>query len=96
MKIKLDDKHYLNSDSYCYWITCEYVVEKGKGAGTIAERRVSGYRQTFASAVDSFIEKKIGGAEIERFTDLVKTVNKIKKEVKSWKVAVEREQNDSN
>ena len=87
MKIKLDEKHYLNSDQYCYWITCEYVIEKGKGAGTVAERRVSGYRPTFAQAVDTFIEKKIGGAEIDNYKALVEIVEQLKKEVKSWKVA---------
>lgn len=88
MKIKLDDKHFLNSDQYCYWITCEYEIEKGKGAGSIAERRVSGYRQTFAQAVDSFIEKKIGGAEINDYKMLVEIIGKLKKEVEGWKVAV--------
>jgi hypothetical protein len=90
MKIKLDEKHYLNSDQYCYWITCEYEIEKGKGAGSIAERRVSGYRQSFASAVDSFIERKIGGAEINDMKALARIVEQLKTEVQSWKVAVEK------
>ena len=28
MKIKLDDKHFLNSDPYCYWITVLVKNEK--------------------------------------------------------------------
>lgn len=35
MRIKLDDKYYLNSDKFCYWITCEYEIEKGKNAGQV-------------------------------------------------------------
>lgn len=89
MRIKLDEKHWLNSDAFCYWITCEYEVEKGKSAGTIAERRVSGYAATFEQAVESFIERKIKGAESESFSELVKVVNDLKAEVRSWKVDVE-------
>ena len=90
MRIKLDDKHWLNSDQYCYWVTEEYEVKKGKRAGSIDERLVSGYRPTFASVVDSFIEKKIGGAEINDMKALVEIIGKLKKEVQGWKVAVEK------
>lgn len=90
MKIKLDDKHYLNSDDYCYWITKEVVAEKGKNAGNVYEKLCSGYTRTFSEAVESFIEKKIKAAQIDDFKKLVKTVNDLKKEVKGWKCAVER------
>ena len=85
MKIKLGEKHYMNSDAFCYWITCEYVIEKGNNAGNTAERRVSGYTATFEEAVDSFIERHIKGAEISEFSELVKTVNDLNAEVRSWK-----------
>jgi len=91
MRIKLDDKHWLNSDPQCYWITKKVKVKKGKTAGTIAEKNVSGYTATFAQAVDSFIEKRIRAAEIASFTELVEEVNNLKKEVRDWKCAVERE-----
>ena len=90
MKIKLGEKYWLNSDQYCYWITEEYTAEKGKNAGSIAERRVSGYTPTFEMAVDSFIEKGIGGAEISDLRTLVKVVNDLKNEVRSWKVDLEK------
>ena len=91
MRIKLDDKHWLNSDPQCYWITKEVKIKSGKDAGNITEKRVSGYTATFEQAVDSFIERKIKAAEIGNFKELVEVVNGLKKEVRSWKCAVERE-----
>lgn len=54
------------------------------------ERRCSGYTRTFEDAVDSYIEKKIKSLEIEDFKNLVKEINKLKKEVRSWKVDLPR------
>ena len=85
MRIKVKDKkrlgknYWLNCDPYCYWISEEYEVKKGKTAGTIAERNVSGYTATFEQAVNSFIEKGIKAAEIDDFTKLVETINELKK-----------------
>jgi hypothetical protein len=90
MRIKLDDKHWLNCDSQCYWITREVKITKGKGAGSTVERRVSGYTATFAQAVDTFIEKKIKTAEIGDFSELVKIIDEVKNEVAGWKCAVDR------
>lgn len=90
MKIRMGEKYWLNSDQYCYWITEEYTAEKGKGAGSIAERRVSGYTPTFEAAVDSFIEKTIGGAEISDLRTLAKMVNELNDEVRSWRVDLEK------
>lgn len=82
MKIKLDDKHYLICDPFCYWITCEYEVQEGKGKGNIVERRVSGYTSTFEQCVNSFIERGIKAAEIVDFSGLVKVINDLKEEVR--------------
>jgi hypothetical protein len=90
MKIKLDDKHYLNSDEYCYWITVEVITQDGKNAGKPYEKRCSGYTATFEQAVDSFIEKKIKASQIEDFKKLVKTIKDLKKEVRGWKSVVEK------
>lgn len=88
MKIKLDDKHYLNSDVYCYWITT--VVNRDDEGKKPYEKRVSGYTGTFEQAVDSFIDKRINSLEIEEFHALAKEIGKLKEEVRSWKAAVER------
>lgn len=94
MKIKLDDKHYLNSDQYCYWIT-ELITGKTDSTRKPYERRCSGYTRTFSEAVDSFIEMKIKGSETSDFTNLVKEIDQLKKQVKKWKCAVERGTNDA-
>ena len=87
MKIKLDDKHFLNSDEGCYWITVTVEAEK---TGKTYERRVSGYTPTFSGAVDTFIEKRIKTAEIGDFTELVKTIEDLKAEVRGWECVVTR------
>ena len=88
MRIKLDEKHYLNSDQFCYWITV-IVNRDGEGKAPY-EKRVSGYAGTFEQAVDSFIERKIKSLEIEEFHALAKEIGELKKEVRSWKAKVER------
>ena len=85
MRIKLGEKHWLNSDAFCYWITCEYTINEGKNAGSTAERRVSGYVPTFEQAVDTFIERQIRGAEIENYAELVEVINNLKAEVRTWR-----------
>lgn len=90
MKIKIGKKHYLNSDAFSYWISCEYEIQDGKNAGTVVERRVSGYRATFEEAVDSFADRYINLAEIGDFSELVKTINDLKEEVRSWEVDLTR------
>ena len=79
-----------SSDPQCYWITKVVTVKEGKNAGSAYERRCSGYVATFAEVVDSFIERKIRESKIESFTELKKAISNIKKEVRGWKVAVER------
>lgn len=85
MRIRLGKKHWLNSDAFCYWITCEYEIKEGKNAGNTGERRVSGYVPTFEQAVESFIDRQLRGAEIEEFSELVEFIKNLKEEVKGWK-----------
>lgn len=81
MKIKLDDKHYLNSDQWSYWITCK---TKGDKAKKSYERRVSGYCTTFVGAVESFIDDRIATSTATSVTALKKDIVKLKKEVRAW------------
>ena len=90
MKIRLGKKYWLNSDQFCYWITQDVKIKKGNRTGSIDERRCSGYTATFEQCVDSFIDRQIKKAEIEQYTDLVKIITDLKKEVRSWKAQVER------
>ena len=89
MKIKLGEKYYLNSDQYCYWITEEVQPSAKSKTQNVYERRCSGYTDTFEEAVDSFIEKKILALEVTSYTKLVSEINKLKREVRRWKVDLE-------
>lgn len=86
MKIKLDDKHYINSDSQCYWISVEVKPENSKPY----EKNVSGYCRTFNEAVNSFIESHIRCAEVDDFKSLVETIDDLKRTVEGWEAAVKR------
>ena len=88
MRIKLDEKHYLNSDPYCYWISCEVKSENAKKK--VYDKRVSGYCTTLESAVHSYIDRQIMSSEAESLKELVEEVRKLKKTVKGWKVTLER------
>ena len=90
MRVKLDEKHFLNSDTYCYWVT--EIVEPSEKSRTQKsyERRASGYSGTFEQAIDSYIDRKIRSLEIEEFHALAKEIGALKKEVRGWKAAVER------
>ena len=90
MKVKLDNKHYLNCDGYCFWVTVLVKPTAKSKSKEPYERRCSGYTGTFEQAVDSYIEMKIKTAEIEDYTKLVKTINDLKKEVRGWKANIPR------
>lgn len=90
MRIKLGDKHWLNSDSQSYWITMEVKIKNGKRAGEVDERRVSGYTRTFTQAVDSFVEAHLRTAEIDDFRKLAEEVEELKTTVRGWEVNLTR------
>lgn len=93
MKIKLDDKHYLNSDRFSCWITCEYTPEKKDGTlGKPTERRVSGYYRDFNEVVEDYIDKKINSSEALKISQLSKEIKKLKKTVKDWKVNISEQE----
>lgn len=87
MKIKLDDKHYLNSDQYCFWITKETTTSKG----TVREYQMTGYHRTLPDCIDCFIDKSIGGADVKTLVELSKQIKDLKKLIRGWKVAVTKE-----
>ncbi len=81
MRIKLDDKHYLNSDAYNLWITTVITSKQN----TTYERLVSGYARTFSEAVDSFIEQYTGNSQATTYQELKNDIEELKKIVKGWK-----------
>jgi hypothetical protein len=85
IKIKLDDKYILNSDPYCYWISIKVTPESGKEY----DRVVSGYYTHIDDVIKSYIDKKVRSSEAESLKELVKEVNTLKKQIKSWKNVIE-------
>lgn len=80
MKVKLDDKHYFNSDAYCCWISCEYQTQKGKKC----ERRVSGYCKDFITAIDNYIDKRIKNSTSCDISEIRALVQEIRQTVYGW------------
>ena len=86
MKIALDEKHFLNSDQYSYWITCLVTyTSKKTGEEKTVERRVSGSARTFSDAVTSFIENRIRTSESAEICDLKNKVEQLRKTVQRWR-----------
>ena len=85
MKIPLDETHWLNSDAYCYWITC--LVEPGEDSRKKKpyERRVSGYVPTFEMAVDSFINSCVNESTATSLNKLKRDIQNLKAEVRAWR-----------
>lgn len=90
MKIKLDDKHWLNSDRFSFWITglVEPSEEENKNKKRKAqkpyERRVSGYQPTYGQAVASFIDYAVKESQAKTLTALKRDIDKLKKTVLGW------------
>lgn len=87
MKIKLDNTHSLHSDPQCYWVTTTVKSEK---TGKDYERIVSGYYANANDCINSYIDRKIRSSEAEDIKQLYKEVEELKKQVKGWKVKLER------
>ena len=81
MRIKLDDKQWLNSDTYSCWITRETINKNGKKT----VRNMSGYYPTFEGAVVSYIEKRIKSSEADKISKLKNELKELKAEVRGWK-----------
>ena len=81
MKVKLDDTHVLNSDSYCCWISTIYESKKGKPY----EKRTSGYCSTLEDAIETYINKRLLNSDADTAKKLLKEIKDIKREVRGWK-----------
>ena len=93
MKIKLDEKHFLNSDAHCFWITCEVNPKKGEKQDRY-EKRVSGYCATLKQTVESYIDRKIRGSEVDKLKKLKNEIEELKAQVESWEIELKRSNND--
>lgn len=81
MKIKIADGYYLNSDAQCYWISREVEVKKGKNAGNVTEKRVSGYYRHLTELLANFAEAKVRGADATTMCELKQAVKDTEKVV---------------
>ena len=59
-------KYIVRSDALNLWVEEEYTDKKGN----TATKRVAGYARTFQELYESFVNKKIRGAEAETFETL--------------------------
>ena len=50
---------------------------------------MSGYYRTVQECIASYIDRKILSSEVTSLKDLQKEINKLKKQVKAWKVAID-------
>lgn len=85
VKIKLDDTHWLNSDQYCYWITCLVIPGEDSRKKKPYEVRVSGYVPTFEMAVESYVDKYANASTATSLNKLKQDIQKLKSEVRAWK-----------
>lgn len=90
MKIRLDETYVLNSDKNCYWIAkLPEAEEKNAKAKSNTGRRVSGFKYTLHDAVESMLKMEICSAEVDNLIALNRKVNKLIKDVKKWRPAIE-------
>lgn len=82
MRIKIADKHYLNSDAQCYWISQEVEVKKGNNKGNLTEKRVSGYYRQLTELFANFAEAKIRSSDAETITELKQAVKDTEKVIR--------------
>ena len=76
MKIKVG-RYYLCTDKWNIWITEEYIQEKGKHAGDVQERNLTGYCWTFESALQTFRERTLGESEATTLAELLDTLQSV-------------------
>ncbi len=87
MRIQLDEYHFLNTDSFCCWITREKPNKDGK----ISPRNMSGYYPTFTGAVESYIERRIKSSEATEIAELKSEVEALKAEIRGWEGRYEKQ-----
>lgn len=86
MKIQLDEKHFLNTDAYCCYISC-LVIPKDKSKKPY-EIRVGGFHRRLEDAISSFVDSRIrmAGSDVNTLKKLSTEILKIKSDIKKWKI----------
>ena len=92
MKIKLDDSHFLISESTCCWVVS---LSKSKN-GKMYERRVSGYYNSLDKCLDSYFTKHINESETSSIRALRKDIAETRNRIQEWVRVLERSKTDGN
>lgn len=95
MRIQLDDKYTLCSDTYNVWIA---ELKPNDKSGKAYERVVSGYYRRLDDLVCDFIDRRVNESEAESIKALNTEINKLKRRVGHWRKVLEYElrERDSN
>lgn len=88
MKIRLDEKHVLNSDARCYWVS---TVSASSKTGKENERVSGGYHATFSEAVASYVERFVTESEASTLEELAEEIEQLKHDVRKWEAVVRRQ-----
>lgn len=78
MKIQLESGYILNGDAYNYWLGRMYKTKEGKEY----ERICSGYFRNVEDVFQSALRRRISDTDTESFEELIKHVDKAKREIK--------------
>ena len=79
MKVKLDERHTLLSDQYCCWIEQTRTAEK---TGKDYQVRVSGYCNTVEQALESYINRRLLGSDLESAAELRDSIRDLKSDIR--------------
>ena len=82
MKIQIGERIYLNSDSQSYWITEERITQKGKNAGKVTEKRVTGYYRNIKDVIADIPERKIRECDAKDLDELKTLVSRVERLVR--------------
>ena len=80
MKIKLDEKHYLESDPLNIWITVTKVSENGKEY----KQNVTGYYRSIDQLLENYIDRSLLASKATSFAALKRDIQALKKQVFEW------------
>lgn len=75
MRIKLDDKHYLNSDKFCCWITLK--VKSDKNAKGFYERVIGGYHANIRDCLYDYLKTGTNSSQAVTLSGVLEDITEI-------------------
>jgi len=83
MNIRINDKLYLRSDSYCCWLCKVSVIQKGKNKGNEREE-VIGYYRNPQDAFKALLGHKIRAEDANTLNQLLDAVTSHNAFIEAW------------